>query len=556
MKKRIQKTQQKVFPLFMGYFLGLLSLSMLILFVIFKIEQKYNNRNILATESQLIDYMDDVAVQESQIVYSDLFINTRDENLVNYVNTMSIEDLDSVASDLATFSNGRARYDQIRIINNDGLETLRINYDGEKATRVARESLQNKYTRYYFQNIIALNEGEVFISPLDLNIENGIVENPRKPVIRVGTPIFDSADNKQGIFIYNYLAQIFIDKLKANYYQGSGTFYILNEDGYWIVGPTPKEEYGFMFEDKKTQTFQNTYPEIWPLIQEKQSGQVTTKQGVFTFRIIQPIEDQAFKLIALSFVPKKTLNAHAYTLIQNLAIIEAAIILLGILLAQLLAYNVVARRRAEMQIINLNEILKITNETLRHDLRNSLSAIKLSLEIFVKENDKAMLRIAKESTQGGIDLIESMKQLEQLTGQKDALQLTNVRTLLNKKRKEYNIPIIIKGDAVVLADHALVSVFDNLIRNAITHGKTKKIVISIKETQNQTEIRVIDFGRGIPVKIQDKLFTEGFTYGPTSQSGLGLYIVRKTIERYNGTITVKDTKPKGATFVIKLPVTQ
>ncbi|MEG9193949.1 MAG: ATP-binding protein [Candidatus Methanoglobus sp.] len=47
-----------------------------------------------------------------------------------------------------------------------------------------------------------------------------------------------------------------------------------------------------------------------------------------------------------------------------------------------------------------------------------------------------------------------------------------------------------------------------------------------------------------------KLFTEGFSYGKKAGSGIGLYIVRKTIERYGG--EVKVFNDNRAVFVIKL----
>ena len=103
-----------------------------------------------------------------------------------------------------------------------------------------------------------------------------------------------------------------------------------------------------------------------------------------------------------------------------------------------------------------------------------------------------------------------------------------------------------------MADEAFTSVIDNIVNNAIIHGKTDKIDIEVTSDKNICQIMIIDYGKGIPDEIKKRIFDEEFSYGENRGTGLGLYIVKKNIERYGGTIEVKDTKPHGATFIIKL----
>ena len=42
----------------------------------------------------------------------------------------------------------------------------------------------------------ALGRGEVFVSPFDLNVEQGRVEEPLKPILRVGAPVFGEGGGK------------------------------------------------------------------------------------------------------------------------------------------------------------------------------------------------------------------------------------------------------------------------------------------------------------------------------------------------------------------------
>ncbi|MBT5421249.1 MAG: HAMP domain-containing histidine kinase, partial [Candidatus Cloacimonetes bacterium] len=99
---------------------------------------------------------------------------------------------------------------------------------------------------------------------------------------------------------------------------------------------------------------------------------------------------------------------------------------------------------------------------------------------------------------------------------------------------------------------AISPVFTNLITNSIKHGKAKNINIEVTSKNDMCEIRFIDDGVGIPDKIKFKIFQEGFYYGKTGHTGIGLHIVKKTIDRYGGYIYAENNKPKGAVFVIGL----
>ena len=110
----------------------------------------------------------------------------------------------------------------------------------------------------------------------------------------------------------------------------------------------------------------------------------------------------------------------------------------------------------------------------------------------------------------------------------------------------------IKGKCKVLVDDTLESVFKNLISNSIKHGNATKIDIKISLEKNICTIKFSDNGAGIPDKIKKRIFDEGFYYGKAGHTGIGLHIVKKTIERYGGSISVENNKLIGAVFVIKL----
>ena len=208
--------------------------------------------------------------------------------------------------------------------------------------------------------------------------------------------------------------------------------------------------------------------------------------------------------------------------------------------------------KSNKQIGDLNETLQVINKILRHDLLNKLTIMKSALWLYEEKNDKTLLDKLDRSIDSGIELIERIRDLESFVIGKGELTQISIKKIAEEVSNSMHIPIKINGDATALADQVLYSVFENIIRNAIIHGKTDRIDIDISSKDKTCEIRITDYGKGIPEFIKDNIFEEGLSYGESKGSGLGLFIVKKTIERYDGSITVQDNKPKGTIFAIKL----
>jgi len=205
----------------------------------------------------------------------------------------------------------------------------------------------------------------------------------------------------------------------------------------------------------------------------------------------------------------------------------------------------------EQKIIELNQTLRLLNKILRHDILNNLTVISMSLEI-LKTQDLDLKQKALMSIQKSVELIDKMRDLESAVSSGGRLNIYDLRPIMHELTVNYPVKFDIEGDCKVMADEALVSVFANLVSNAINHGKTEKIDIKIDEDENFCNIKVIDYGIGIPDEIVNHVFEEGYSYGENKGLGLGLYIVKKTIDRYGGKIFLEKTIPKGATFILKL----
>jgi signal transduction histidine kinase len=159
------------------------------------------------------------------------------------------------------------------------------------------------------------------------------------------------------------------------------------------------------------------------------------------------------------------------------------------------------------------------------------------------------------ATNRSLELVKSMKDLEFLMFSGGKLEQVELHTVLRKLSNNYDISIKVKGEASILADQAIHSVFENLITNSIKHGGSSDVTISIHSDDEETLIDFIDNGSGIDMRHSEKIFTEGFTTSKRTGSGLGLYLVRKTLERYGASISLQESET-GAHFNIRFPITE
>ncbi|MCW9045680.1 MAG: sensor domain-containing diguanylate cyclase [Alphaproteobacteria bacterium] len=190
------------------------------------------------------------------------------------------------AEDLLIFAKEKPLYDQIRFINLKGMEVGRVNFNNGNPAIVPENMLQFKGARYYFKNGLAAPKGTIYISRFDLNKERGKVELPLKPMLRFVMPTYDEDGKKKGVFVLNYLGQRIINNFSKMTSSSIGQKMIINDLGYWLLGPNKKAEWGFMFNNGKT--INTLYPSSWAKLKAEQSGQFTDKNGLFSFDTVYP----------------------------------------------------------------------------------------------------------------------------------------------------------------------------------------------------------------------------------------------------------------------------
>lgn len=266
--------------------LAVLIVSSLIQFEIREVKRKEllkNEQNIISAENTIIS--NKINRISGDLLYVTDCLRLNDDGTNNYADVEKL---------WLAFSNRRTLYDQIRFIDMEGEEIIRINYDPDGSLLVDQADLQNKKDRYYFTDTMKLKKDQIYISKLDLNVENDVIEDPIKPMLRISMPYYNSKGEQKGMIILNYLAGDLLKQIKKIATVSNGNLSLINADGYWIYdSEEPKNNWAFMYEDQMNISFNNRYQEEWKTIKEKDSGQIINKNGVFVFS--KSITSRTFK---------------------------------------------------------------------------------------------------------------------------------------------------------------------------------------------------------------------------------------------------------------------
>ena len=266
--------------------LAVLIVSSLIQFEIREVKRKEllkNEQNIISAENTIIS--NKINRISGDLLYVTDCLHLNDDGTNNYADVEKL---------WLAFSNRRTLYDQIRFIDMEGNEVIRINYDPDGSLLVDQADLQNKKDRYYFTDTMKLKKDQIYISKLDLNVENDVIEDPIKPMLRISMPYYNSKGEQKGMIILNYLAGDLLKQIKKIATVSNGNLSLINADGYWIYdSEEPKNNWAFMYEDQMNISFNNRYQEEWKTIKEKDSGQIINKNGVFVFS--KSITSRTFK---------------------------------------------------------------------------------------------------------------------------------------------------------------------------------------------------------------------------------------------------------------------
>lgn len=239
----------------------------------------------------------------------------------------------------------------------------------------------------------------------------------------------------------------------------------------------------------------------------------------------------------------------------------------------LLLFDDITELAKAQQMIAWREVAR----RIAHEIKNPLTPLKLSAQRLQRKANKDEDKVLRESTQTIVEHVESIKRL--------ADEFSNFARMPTAQFEEVAIETVVTdvvssyvdacGDVqfqiicdtrlpIINADpeqlrRVLVNLIDNAVSSTRTAAETDQIAPKITITvngdrkQRVMKIEVADNGIGIPDRDRSRVFDPYFTR-KKGGTGLGLAIVSSVIAEHRGTIRALPNLPRGAKFLIELPI--
>ena len=257
-------------------------------------------------------------------------------------------------------------------------------------------------------------------------------------------------------------------------------------------------------------------------------------------------------------------------------IVDVIIIMLPFILFMSYRRDKIERERRELYAASeRNTALQYILTSISHDFRTPLSVINTSLYLLDRIDDpekrkKQQAKIQQQSQRlaGLIDNVITLANLEHR--QSSTLEYIQLVNVVNEIAKQWQPIANGKGTQVILdidtdMPRLLIVPLDSnqlleqLIRNAIQYTNSGEVHVRLTTQGNKLHLTIRDTGIGISPDNHLRVF-EPFVRVDEARSmdnggtGLGLTIVKKIVERYNGHITLDSALDKGTTISVVLPL--
>lgn len=515
-----------------------------------------------------------------------------------------------VAREFLVIMSAKHWVDQLRYIDRQGNEVIRVDRRGRKVAEVAPAELQNKADRYYVERGLALSPGALYVSRLDLNVEHGAVEIPWRPTLRIVIPVAAADGQALGLAVMNLSAAQMLEELSRIQTHGVAAIQLLNADGYWLAGAPDNQLWGFAL-DRHDVTLAWSRPAAWRAIAAESHGEFQGPNRHYTFASVRPevllkselgltevnAGDRFWAILAI--VPQPSLLA-AWQAKHVPGVLLGLLVAFGIALS--LSQAITSRRIAEEnqeraadelmrseRMASLGRLVAGVAHELNTPIGNAVMVASTLSERLTEVERQVAAGELKRSTldrfladagEGSHMLMEGLRRASELIRhfKQVAVDQTSekrrrfrlgelVRDVASSLHPQFRggIRLTIEIEAEAELDsypgplgQVLVNLIDNARQHGFREGESGEIVVTVREPDDgDALIEVRDTGRGMQPAVLKRIFEPFFTTRlGQGGSGLGLSIVHNIVTGpLGGSIRMESEPGNGATAFLSLPVT-
>ncbi len=520
--------------------------------------------------------------------------------------------LDTIFREMAA---AKPAYVQVRYIGvaDGGREIVRVDRGPDGRVRSVPEGeLQQKGGRTYLKETLARGEGEIYLSPVELNRERGVIQEPWLRVLRAGVPVYTESGELFGAVVIN----VSFDEVFKEFEPGagfSGVRYLMDARGHYLEHPDPAETFGWEFD--RPATGADDFPAVLAELRGEGSRQSSPGDAELVGHYILGFgEGDDARRYAWVVVESRA----SATAITEVVMREAALAVLVLLVlaavggatfarrisdpilrladvmeevdfdapeidmpdgltgeAAVLAsafqssYNKVRQQRTTLEANNqeLGQFAYIASHDLQEPLRTITSFVDLledELKEELGEEPREWLRFITEAAARMRALIHGLLEYSRIGADDDERVPVDLNRVLQeaiadlggviteaKGRVEVGALPTIEGNPVSLR-----LLFDNLLSNAMRYRHPERdpvVRVSASATATGWQIIVSDNGIGIPEEQRERvflIFQRLHADKSVGGTGIGLAHCKKIVDNHQGRIWIETSPQGGASFLI------
>ena len=473
---------------------------------------------------------------------------------------------------------------QIRYISVDGNEKLRADRVGEQLIWRENDDLQHKASRYYFIEMMK-SDKEYYISSLDLNKEQGIVEFPLRPTIRSVAKYRVNGEIKALIVVNFDLRDLFSH---LNELQTQSEHWLINTDGFFLSSPN-NASWGWLLDHPENQVSMY-FPRFIQTFNGNEDAQLPPEfSDSYKYGKI-PIgtalhDDTKFEESYYWLVMKKPVTVLAYMqrsqyiIIGGFVIASLILVVFSWLLIRLFQQLYLEKEQAVKAKEKANSAEKAKADFLArmsHEIRTPMNGVYGLLQITQGERNYKKINNNLEQAISSFSLlsrvIDDVLDFSKIEAGKleivDApFRLDNLLNQIGQmmgraaygKHLELWIDVDPQCPQFVVGDEVrLNQIISNLISNAIKFTSRGEVNLRVGVLSQGTEtvqlgFEVQDTGIGMTEEQANQVFgaftqASRDTNSKFGGTGLGLSIAKQLVEMMNGKIGVMSQSGVGSTF--------
>lgn len=228
------------------------------------------------------------------------------------------------------------------------------------------------------------------------------------------------------------------------------------------------------------------------------------------------------------------------------------------------------KQRTEI-IENKNRELDSFFYRVSHDLKGPITSLMGLNNLITSEQVDERLQVYfdmyKKQTHRIHNIVMELIDLTMMERKQDNLKEINFREIIDDCIESYhyldnfsmiNFKVKVKENLKFNSQWSIVNtIIQNLVENSIKYARVDaepEVSITVNNNSEKVFIKVVDNGIGIDKASQKKIFDMFYRASPIAEgSGLGLYILKRAVERLNGSIELYSVQGEGSEFSIVLP---